>query len=683
MPTFASIKEKIAESERINDEDALFLFQSHDLISIGELANFVNQRKHGKVVFYNINAHINPTNICVMSCKFCSFSRKPGDEGSYAYSIEEILAKAKKADEFGATEVHMVGGLHPRWNLDYFLTMISSVKKQFPHIHIKAFTAVEIDWLARKSRQSHKDVLLALKHAGLGSMPGGGAEIFHPDIREVITAKLSSEDWLHIHRTAHQLGLKSNATMLYGHVESYEHRIYHLKQLRQLQDETQGFQCFIPLSFQPHNNEMGINHYTYGAQDLKVLALARIYLDNFAHIKSYWVMMGQDIAQMGLSFGGNDMDGTVHDEKISHMAGGRSGIGMLKNNIKELIRKSGHIPQERDTLYNHVYRDHERRSPVDLETTSLDSLNALLSHPKEAWTASQLGLGLGKASIFHLGQKIQEMRDPFQASQANYSLVRECDGLESLLAESETPHTLLLDLYTSKATSFAQLLSSLEQLKQRKVMPNLVLSGLSTLWGMMQAQKAALPEAMRSLAQFSLVLESSYFEEEHNLTHREISEFHHAAHKQGISTIAKVELSSPLVENSTPLWENYMDRLLVFRDLQENSRGLLSLMVTVSKDSFISAHEFLKAVAIARLVCPEIPHLTAPFRIMPALNPKEGRLAHQPLFYGQEKIAPLALIMGADDFGHLPYNRIELSGFKDEIESVGFTPKARDHRFST
>jgi aminodeoxyfutalosine synthase len=349
------IATKIDKGERILATEALALFQSPEILPIGELAELANRKKNGNRVFYNINRHINPTNICALSCKFCSFSKKPGEEGAYAYTMDEILQKAQQALDQGAREVHMVGGLHPRWKYSHYTDMIREIKTQFPTLHIKALTAVEIDWLAKKGRKSIAEVLGELKEAGLDSMPGGGAEIFHPEIREKICdTKVPAELWLDIHRTAHKMGLRSNCTMLYGHIEQFFHRVDHMQRLRDLQDETGGFNVFIPLAFQPFDNEMNINRYTAGYDDLKTLAVARLFLDNFDHIKAYWVMLGQDTAQLGLNFGANDLDGTVTEEKISRMAGGRAGMVMSRSNMEALIHGAGKYAVERDTLYRPI-----------------------------------------------------------------------------------------------------------------------------------------------------------------------------------------------------------------------------------------------------------------------------------------------------------------------------------------
>lgn len=349
--------EKALRGERISFDEGVALFHSPDLVELGAVADALNQKKNGLDVFFNVNRHINPTNICALSCKFCAFSRKPGDDGAYAYSEDEIAHRARVAADSGATEVHMVGGLHPRWKLENYKNIIKTVKTTAPHLHVKAFTAVELDWLARKERKSVHDVLCELRDSGLGSLPGGGAEIFAPYVREKICdTKLTGEGWLNIHRTAHQMGLRSNCTMLYGHIEDVQARVDHMMKLRALQDETQGFNVFIPLAFQPENNELGIERHTYGVDDLKTIAVARILLDNFKHIKSYWVMTGERVAQTALHYGANDLDGTVVEEKIANMAGSRAGMAMAKSRILRVIRDAGRVPVERSTVYEPIRR---------------------------------------------------------------------------------------------------------------------------------------------------------------------------------------------------------------------------------------------------------------------------------------------------------------------------------------
>ena len=348
---------KALRGERLTFEDGVNLYHAPDLGELGAVANEINLAKNGRDVYFNVNRHINPTNICALSCKFCAFSRKPGEPGAYAYSDEEIATRARMAVESGATEIHMVGGLHPRWNLKNYTNIIRVVKEAAPQAHVKAFTAVELDWLARRERKTVREVLELLREAGLGSLPGGGAEIFAPYVRETICdTKLTAEGWIDIHRTAHGLGLRSNCTMLYGHIEDVESRVDHMLRLRALQDETRGFQVFIPLAFQPENNDLGITKHTYGVDDLKNIAVARILLDNFRNVKAYWIMMGNHMAQTALHFGANDVDGTVVEEKIANMAGSRSGMKLAHDRLLSLIRAADRVPVERSTTYEVIRR---------------------------------------------------------------------------------------------------------------------------------------------------------------------------------------------------------------------------------------------------------------------------------------------------------------------------------------
>ena len=356
METFETIADRVRAGERITAAEALTLFQSNDLIAIGQLAALVNERKNGRNVFFNVNRHINPTNICVNRCAFCAFSRTAGEEGAYTLALDEICRRAVEAEREGATEVHIVGGLHPDLPLEYYEEVLAAIRAAAPELHIKAFTAVEIEYFSRISGCSIEDVLKRLMAAGLGSMPGGGAEILVEDVRQQICPeKISGQRWLEIIRLAHRAGLKTNATMLYGHVESCADRVAHMEMLRNLQDETGGFQAFIPLAFQPENSDLKLDiKGTSGLDDLKTLAIARIFLDNFDHIKAYWVMLGEKIAQVSLAFGVNDLDGTVVEEKIGHDAGAASPQSLSKDAIIDLIRKAGRTPVERDTLYRPI-----------------------------------------------------------------------------------------------------------------------------------------------------------------------------------------------------------------------------------------------------------------------------------------------------------------------------------------
>ncbi len=349
------IAAKVAAGVRLDHQDGLALFQTIDLLGLGWLANRVREHRHGNKTYYNINRHINYTNVCVNSCKFCSFARPKGADGAWTYSLEEIFEKAVRDMPLGGTELHIVGGLHPDLPFAYYLEMLRGLKARLPHVHLKAFTAVEIAFLAKISRLKVAEVLRQLIEAGLGSLPGGGAELLTPASRSLVCGeKLTGKGWLNIHRIAHGLGLKSNCTMLYGHVETNEDRVDHLMQLRDLQDETGGFQVFIPLAFHPKNSQLEHLPAPSGMTDLKVIAASRLLLDNIPHLKAYWVMLGIKTAQVAQSFGANDLDGTVVEETIYHMAGAETPQQLGVREIERLIQEAGRIPVQRDTLYREV-----------------------------------------------------------------------------------------------------------------------------------------------------------------------------------------------------------------------------------------------------------------------------------------------------------------------------------------
>ncbi len=348
------IKDKIMNGERLSFDEGVFLFETKDLLFVGELADHVNRLKNNDKVYFNVNRHINPTNICVNRCKFCAFSRDTEDKDSYEFTMEEMIMKAKEAKAQGATELHIVGGLHPRWSFDFYINMVRKLK-EVSGMHIQAFTAVEIDYFSKISEKSLEYVLTALKDAGLGSLPGGGAEIFHPEVRKIICPeKISGERWLEVMEVAHKVGLKSNATMLYGHIEEYWHRVDHMERLRRLQDKTGGFQAFIPLAFHPENTKIEKRRTTTGFDDLKTLAAGRLYLDNFKHIKAFWIMLTEKVAQISLFFGVNDLDGTVVEEKITHAAGAKTKESLTKEELISMIKEAKKIPVERDTIYNEL-----------------------------------------------------------------------------------------------------------------------------------------------------------------------------------------------------------------------------------------------------------------------------------------------------------------------------------------
>jgi len=353
----ASIREKVEAGKRLSYEDGLWLEEQADLFTLGELANVVRERKNGNFAYYNVNTHLNPTNVCVYRCTFCAFRADLRDPKGYVMSDADILARAAEADERGATELHIVGGLHHQLPYEWYLNVVRIIHEGYPRLHLKAYTAVEWDWFARLTGRSTRELLQEFKEAGLGSLPGGGAEIFHPEVRDKICEhKADADSWVRIHREAHALGLRSNATMLYGHIEEARHRIDHLCRLRQLQDETGGFQTFIPLAFHPDNTKLSHIKKASGVTDLRVMAISRLMLDNFPHIKAYWVMLGIRTAQVALSFGADDIDGTVVHEKIYHDAGSDSPQEISVTELRRLIEEAGRVPVERDTLYHEVVR---------------------------------------------------------------------------------------------------------------------------------------------------------------------------------------------------------------------------------------------------------------------------------------------------------------------------------------
>jgi len=356
-PRLKPVAEKVVHGERLDLDDGLALYRTPDLLAVGWLANRVREQRHGNICYFNINRHINPTNVCVAHCKLCAFGRDPDAPGAYTFALEEIYQRAEQGVREGATEFHMVGGLHPDLPFEYFLDLMRGLKKRCPSVHLKAFTMVEVGYFARIAKLSIRDTLLALQQAGVDSLPGGGAEIFNPRVRRIICDhKVSGQQWLNIARTAHQIGLRSNATMLYGHVETDEERVEHLLALRELQDETHGFVAFIPLAFHPENTGLAHLPKPTGFADLKAIAISRLLLDNFDHIKAYWIMLTPRIAQIALRFGADDLDGTVVEEKIYHDAGATTSEFSSRAELERLIRQAGRIPVERDTLYRPVDR---------------------------------------------------------------------------------------------------------------------------------------------------------------------------------------------------------------------------------------------------------------------------------------------------------------------------------------
>ena len=354
------IAEKVINDKRITVEEGIVLYKKAELALLGALANIVRERKHGDKTYFNKNFHIEPTNICIYNCKFCSYVRKIGDADAWEYSVEQIIELCEKYKKQGVTEVHIVGGVHPKRDLHYYGKMIQEIKKVLPNIHVKGFTAVELDFMIKKAKMPLKEGLIKLKEYGLNSIPGGGAEIFNEKIRkEVCDEKSSTDLWLNIHKTAHEVGLPSNATILYGHIESYADRIDHMNRLRDLQDKTKGFNTYIPLKFRKENNNLSYIGEVSTIEDLKNYAVSRIFLDNFDHIKAYWPMIGKETAQIALSFGVDDIDGTIDDTtKIYSMAGVEDkSPTMTSQELIKLIKDVNRTPIERDTIYN-VIKDY-------------------------------------------------------------------------------------------------------------------------------------------------------------------------------------------------------------------------------------------------------------------------------------------------------------------------------------
>ena len=354
----ASIYDKVASGERLSAEDGKFLYRGD--VPLGELAvlaNRVRERKNGNYAYYNINTHLNPTNVCVYRCVFCAFRADLRDDKAYLMSDEAILTRGREAVEAGCTEMHIVGGLHHKMKYDWYVHVVRLLHDAYPRLHLKGWTAVEINWFAHLTKKSYEEILCDLIDAGLGSMPGGGAEIFHPEVRDRLCEhKADAHNWIEIHRTAHHLGLRTNCTMLYGHVEKDDHRIDHLVRLRELQDETSGFQTFIPLAFHPENTGLSEIRKPSAAMDLRTMAISRLMLDNIDHIKAYWIMLGIETAQAALHYGADDLDGTVRHELIYHDAGAKTPEVLSFDAIRRLIVEAGRDPVERDTLYHRVDR---------------------------------------------------------------------------------------------------------------------------------------------------------------------------------------------------------------------------------------------------------------------------------------------------------------------------------------
>ena len=371
-PLLRPIAQKVNRGERLDADDALLLYATSDLLGLGTMADYANRARNGDRVFFSANQHINPTNVCILrnTCTFCSFARMPKEDGAYTRSLEEVFHEAAQATGMPTREFHIVGGLHPKLRLSYYTDMIRGLKERHPQVHIKALTAVEIAHLARIEKISERDVLLAMKDAGLTSLPGGGAEVFSTAVRATIAErKLTGEEWLRVHRVAHELGIPTNCTMLYGHVETAEDRIEHLSMLRALQDETGGFLTYIPLAYHPDHNELGeemgrVGTATTGYEDLKNIAVGRLFLDNIPHVKTHWPMVTPFLSQIALSFGCDDVEGTVIYERIYHEAGAHTDMHLPYMDLVQLIRGAGKVPVERDSLYRVVRESFDDPPPA-------------------------------------------------------------------------------------------------------------------------------------------------------------------------------------------------------------------------------------------------------------------------------------------------------------------------------
>jgi aminodeoxyfutalosine synthase len=358
-PKLKEIRNKVEAGERLSLDDGILMYEPDIPVNdLGQLANLVRERINGNVGYYNINTHLNPTNVCVYRCTFCAFRADLRSEKSYVMSDEQIIARGQEAVDNGCTEMHIVGGLHHQKKFEWYRDILQILTENHPSLHLKAWTPVEVNWFEFLTKRSIKEILQELLDAGLGSLPGGGAEIFHPEVRDKICEhKAETKAWFDIHRAAHEMGIRSNCTMLYGHIEKPFHRIDHLIRLRELQDETGGFQTFIPLAFHPENTGLSDIKKPTAVMDLRTMAISRLMLDNIAHMKAYWIMLGIGTAQTALSFGADDIDGTVRHELIYHDAGATTPELLTVERMEELIREAGREPVERDTLYRKVIRD--------------------------------------------------------------------------------------------------------------------------------------------------------------------------------------------------------------------------------------------------------------------------------------------------------------------------------------
>lgn len=683
-----SIAHKIAHKLRLGEDDALWLFEKAPLADLGSLANQVNLQKNGHAVFYNVNRHINPTNICALSCKFCAYSKKIGEEGGYAYEIDEMITKAGEAIAQGATELHMVGGLHPRWGFQRYVDMIAALRQAYPEVHLKAFTAVELDWMARKARKTIQEVIEDLRNAGLNSFPGGGAEIFHPEIRDVICdTKVSAEQWIDTHRTAHKMGMRSNCTMLYGHIERYEHRVDHMRYLRSLQDETHGFNVFIPLAFQPFQNEMGVNRYTFGADDLRTIAVARLYLDNFKHIKSYWVMLGQDIAQLALSFGANDLDGTVLEEKISRAAGGRSGMIMTRSNLENLIRRSGRIPVERTTLYEPI-RESDRQHLKPVTETDEAVARMLLDRmaDQSLLTRHEIWQLLTVAPLMQLSDAVSGLKLDPSTPRKELTLreVIDIDGAAAL-ASGDVSHFVLSQIDQSASHSIAATSSGIDIRLGLETVPAEKLKSLIssvheaapysslTLRCVGKFENAAKLEDMK-LTEWLASLQTLMVRSVEDFTAQGATDMTDCSEILKAAVSADLRASTALLvgtKNGEPDWARFADDLVCIRAAFTNSLGMIDVVVGRRPDSeALMPSEFMKCLAVTRLTLgTEASILTDP-ALAPSLAPAQGLGAdksHHPVM----KLLSVVSSFGANGLGAVSLGSLNIFRMFEDMKASG------------
>ena len=678
---------KVEQGNRINEKDALWLYQHAPLNELGRLANRINLRKNGKAVFYNINRHINPTNICALSCKFCAYSKKIGEEGSYAYEIDEMITKAGEAVAQGATELHMVGGLHPRWNFQRYVDMIAAMHKAYPDVHLKAFTAVELDWMARKARKTIPEVMTELRSAGLGSFPGGGAEIFHPEIRDQICdTKVSGDQWIDTHRTAHTLGMRSNCTMLYGHIESYEHRVDHMRRLRELQDETSGFNVFIPLAFQPFQNEMGVNRYTFGADDLRTIAVARIYLDNFRHIKSYWVMLGQDVAQLALQFGANDLDGTVLEEKISRAAGGRAGMVMTRSNLENLIRRSGRIPVERTTLYQPVHEnDRCHMTAVSNESASDDIIECLQAletggtlAPSNLWrVAQEAPLHLvtkaldASGKLFSQGQSLTACltikMDMTTTPETAANQVRKLDSESKKIQNGDAS---VLNLDASAVTGALDLTPIIESCLAAAPRAQIVLHGIKSV--VVTAEEFGLKPAeylARLRASGLNTLEES--SADCSMDSEQKWMVFHCAQSADIAVLPLISIRAI---GSSLDWSTWADDITELRSRLVQDKTLFAVNLLVKPDALVMPSEYLKALALTRLCLPTSLQIWTPVLGIPVLAPQRGLGADNSQHPSMKLVSTLSSF-GSSSLGLVSTSELSVGRLMEDVRASGVGPR--------